>query len=70
MYSLLRRVVVDGLAADDNADDDNDAGGGGGVGCVCVKIQKVSEQKLLNIRVEKKRIGQCHCNIRFMQESR
>lgn len=39
VYSLLRRVVVDGLAADDNADDDNEDGGGGGVGCNLNEIQ-------------------------------
>lgn len=32
VYSLLRRVDVDVLAADDSADDDSEDGGGGGVG--------------------------------------
>lgn len=49
VYSLLRRVVVDGLAADDNADDDNEDGGGGGVGCNLNEIQANKKKQSVNI---------------------
>lgn len=50
VYSLLRREVVDVLAAGDSADDDSEDGGGGGDGGVGYKQINRNRNKInLNI---------------------